>query len=282
MPFAPINGIDLYYEVHGSGPAVLFAHGQGGNHLSWWQQVPFFAQHYTCITFDHRAFGQSVDRDNRGRRAFGEDAMALLDHLGIEDVRVVAHSMGGRTAVALAVRDPKQRCRAIVLAGNSGGLGDDMVQERRAEAAAARGDRGLGAFSVAEPFRHEHPEMYFLLRQISRMNPSRPRDFLTAPVLRPASPPPTGSNHDRLAATGVPVFYVVGEHDAICPPDMIEMCHKLVERSRYHMVRGSGHSAYFEKPDEFNAVVLDFLRSTEMPGEREEHARGVVDPATAS
>ena len=42
MPFAPINGIDLYYEIHGAGPAVLFAHGQGGNHLSWWQQIPFF------------------------------------------------------------------------------------------------------------------------------------------------------------------------------------------------------------------------------------------------
>ena len=61
---------------------------------------------------------------------------------------------------------------------------------------------------------------------------------------------------------------------------MIEMCHKLVEGSRYYMVRGSGHSAYFEKPDEFNREVLDFLRSTEQPGERER--AGVVKPVTAS
>ena len=159
-------------------------------------------------------------------------------------------------------------------------MGVDLVQERRAEAAAARGDRGLGAFSVAESYKHEHPERYFLLRQISRMNPSRPRDFLTAPVLRPASPPPTGSNHDRLAATGVPVFYIVGEHDAICPPDMIEMCHRLVADSKYYMVRGSGHSAYYEKPDEFNRVVLDFLRSTEKPGERER--AGIIRPVTSA
>src|SRR5262249_45467845 len=70
MPFAPVNGIDLYYEVNGSGPALLFAHGQGGNHLSWWQQVPFFSRFYTCITFDNRAFGFSLDRDGRGRTAF--------------------------------------------------------------------------------------------------------------------------------------------------------------------------------------------------------------------
>ncbi len=40
---------DLYYEVSGSGPALLFAHGLGGNHLSWWQQVAHFAPHYTCV-----------------------------------------------------------------------------------------------------------------------------------------------------------------------------------------------------------------------------------------
>src|SRR5690349_16865869 len=103
MPFAPVNGIQLYYEVHGSGPAVLFAHGQGGNHLSWWQQIPAFAPHYTCITFDHRAFGASTDLDGKGRGGFAGDVIGLLDHLGIDDVRVVAHSMGGRSAIAVAL-----------------------------------------------------------------------------------------------------------------------------------------------------------------------------------
>ena len=46
MPKAPINGIELYYESHGDGPAIVFAHGRGGNHLSWWQQVPHFSQDY--------------------------------------------------------------------------------------------------------------------------------------------------------------------------------------------------------------------------------------------
>ena len=87
-----------------------------------------------------------------------------------------------------------------------------------------------------------------------------------APALRtPASPPPTGSNHDRLAATGVPVFYIVGEHDAICPPDMIEMCHRLVSGSRYEVIAGAGHSTYFEKPQAFNQAVLRFLRQPEAP-----------------
>jgi 3-oxoadipate enol-lactonase len=266
MPFAAVNGIELYYEVHGSGPAVLFAHGQGGNHLSWWQQVPYFAPHYTCITFDHRAFGQSVDIDNRGRTSFGADAMALLDHLDINDVRIVAHSMGGRSAVALALRDPKQRLRAMVIGGNSAGLGDEAVRERREEAASARGDRGLGAFSVAPGYAEANPESYFLLRQVSRMNPSRPKDFLSAPRIGTTTPAPRGDNHERLASTGIPALFIVGEHDAITPPDMIEMCSKLVPGSRFYEVMGSGHSAYWEKPDEFNQVVLSFLESVDGAG----------------
>src|SRR5689334_18741593 len=49
----------IYYEVTGSGPMLLFAHGLGGNHLSWWQQVPYFRDRYTCVTFAHRGFAPS-------------------------------------------------------------------------------------------------------------------------------------------------------------------------------------------------------------------------------
>ena len=262
MPTAPINGINLYYEVHGAGPAVLFAHGQGGNHLSWWQQVPVFSQHYTCITFDSRAFGFSHDLDSRGRRAFGEDAIALLDHLCIDDVRVVSHSMGGRPATALATRDPKNRVRALVLSGTTGAVADEAVRRRRDQAEAARGGKGLGAFSVRPAYKEEDPHGYFLLRQISRMNPPRPQDFLGPPNPPPPQPgdPPRIPMHQRLREAGTPVLYLVGEHDMITPPDLIEMCHRLLPGSRYHLARDSGHSVYWEKPHEFNEVVLRFLQ----------------------
>ena len=52
MPTAPVNGIDLYYEVEGSGPTVVFAHGIGGNHASWHNQVPRFSERYPVVAFD--------------------------------------------------------------------------------------------------------------------------------------------------------------------------------------------------------------------------------------
>ena len=50
---------NLHYEVTGTGPALLFAHGLGGNQMSWWQQVAHFAPHYTCVAFAHRGFAPS-------------------------------------------------------------------------------------------------------------------------------------------------------------------------------------------------------------------------------
>ena len=63
MPHLELDGgFQLFYEVRGSGPAVMFAHGAGGNALAWWQQVATFSERFTTITFDHRAFGRSPRR----------------------------------------------------------------------------------------------------------------------------------------------------------------------------------------------------------------------------
>ena len=266
MPYAQINGIDLYYEVHGAGPPILFAHGQGGNHLSWWQQVPFFARHYTCITFDHRAFGRSLDSNCLGRTSFGADALALVEYLQLDDLRLVAHSMGARSVVPVALR-ASQRCRALVLCGSTGAIFDEDIHELQEQARQARGERGLGAFSVAPSFREQHPDRYFLLRQISRLNP--PRDETFRRPRPPGAQTPRASVQERLAATGLPVLFVAGEHDAITPPSLIQASQRVLPGSRLHVACGSGHSVYFEKPDEFNQVVMRFLQEADASPARE-------------
>ena len=122
MPFAKINGIDLYYEVHGKGPALVLAHGGGGNHLSWWQQVPALSKTCQVITFDHRSFGQSRDLpDGPGPRAFVQDLTALLDHVGIQKAAVVGQSMGGWTVGGFAATHP-ERTSALILCDTTGGV----------------------------------------------------------------------------------------------------------------------------------------------------------------
>ena len=85
MTSAKINGIDVHYQAFGEGETIVFAHGAGGNLLSWWQQIPYFSQNYRCITIDQRGFGHSLDVPNGpGSGAFVEDLVGLLDYLEID------------------------------------------------------------------------------------------------------------------------------------------------------------------------------------------------------
>jgi len=254
MPFLPVNGIELFYEVHGAGPAVVFCHGAGGNHLSWWQQVPVFAERFTCVTYDARAFGRSRDAaEDGGRQWFWQDLTALLDHLGIERTAIVAQSMGGRTAVPFALRNPG-RTWAIVLAGTNGGAVTEEVRRLQDEykdslpPGSTLTDRAL-----ALDFKDREPAKEFLYRSINRLNPKRPRDFLAIPAGY------RGSSAGRLAESGIPVLFLTGEHDAIIPPSISTLCHEAVPGSRLQILPGAGHSAYLETPEAFNEAVMSFL-----------------------
>src|SRR5262245_15209270 len=145
MPFLHRPGCDLYYEVTGAGPAVVFAHGFGGNHLSWWQQVSHLAERHTCVTFSHRGFGPSrEDAGGPGPAAFADDLGALLDRLGVGDVRLVVQSMGGWTCLGYALRAPG-RVRSLVMASTFGSLADPELDALLvARRPSARGDQTSG------------------------------------------------------------------------------------------------------------------------------------------
>jgi 3-oxoadipate enol-lactonase len=247
MPTAQINEIEFYYEVHGNGPAVVFAHGAGGNHLSWWQQVPVFARQYRCITFDHRSFGQSRDvQDGPGSRAFVEDLKHLLDHLKLDRVSLVAQSMGGRTCLGFALADP-DRVQALVMADTTGGFGDARMAQLRADGEAALAGSNPPPRTYARHFPQEQPAQAFLYEQIRALN--SPRREVPVP----------GPTAEQVRGLRAPTLLIVGEHDVIAPPAIMKMFQSYIPQARLAEVAGAGHSVYFEKPQEFNRLVLEFL-----------------------
>jgi len=263
MPWAHLEDIRLYYQASGSGPALVFAHGAGGNHLSWWQQVPYFSRRYRCVTFDHRAFGRSHEpADGQGRRAFADDLRALLDRLEIETAAIVAQSMGGRTAVGFALRNPG-RVGALVLAGTTGGAVNDEVRERQEEhRRTPLGRTSLARRATSPRLRRERPELAYLYGSIGRLNPPRPADFL-API-----PGYRGSSAERLAALDIPMLFLVGAEDAITPPEIVRLAHQQVPGSQFDVIEEAGHSAYFERAHEFNRRVERFLTEAGWGAER--------------
>lgn len=253
MSFADVNGAHLYFEQHGQGPDVVFLHGAGGNHLSWWQQIPVFAHEFHCTVYDARGWGRSTGEMGVGRFVLGTDLVALLGHLGIERAHVVAQSMGGR-AVAGLTRLAPVRIASLVLCGTTAGATNDRIRELQDELKRERGDGGLREYALAPAFESAEPRLSLLYRQLNALNPPRPRGFLGRP---PASY--RGSMHGALAGLGVPVQFMVGEHDMITSPEMIREAQALIPGARCYELKGAGHSAYFEKPDEWNEVVLRFL-----------------------
>ena len=267
MPHLPLDdGCNLYFDVHGpppgTAPAVLLAHGAGGNALVWWQQIPAFRERYTTIAFDHRAFGRSPDiEDGPGRIAFGTDTLALLDHLQVPRVHFVAHSMGGRTAFGLFTRAP-ERVASITYSGTNGGVTDEAARTRKA----ALEEEGFFAGSLlrralADDFYEESTHLAFLYRQLRGINPPRPRDFL-APFPRRMNYR-GGGVAERLAEAGIPIKWVIGEKDRVVAPELIRRSHELTPGSRFEVIPRAGHSSYFERAEAWNHAVLGFIADVE-------------------
>ncbi len=255
MALARINGIELYYEVHGEGPALIFAHGAGGNHLSWWQQVPALAQSYRCVTFDHRGFGLSREQPGGpGARAFVDDLRALLEHLGIERAALVGQSMGGWTVLGFAIKYP-ERTRALALCDTTAGIDDgDVIAEQHRLFEKAQG--GLGDIlkqAIGTELERRDPARAFLYRQISALNVGVPADLMQ--VLFAAR-----NNPDLVVARRIPTILIVGEEDVLTPPSIMELIRRRLGPARLIRIPGSGHSVYFERPDEFNRTIENFLR----------------------
>jgi len=255
MPLAKINGIDLYYEVHGEGPALLLAHGGGGSHLSWWQQVPVLAQHFRCVTFDHRGFGFSRDLpDGPGPKAFVEDLKQLLDHLGIEKAALAGQSMGGWTVLGFTSLYPN-RVAALILCDTTAGMDDpEVIREQASLRETTKG--GLAQVltrAYASDFPRREPLRHFLYQEISGLNLHIPSNLL--PLLM-------GLRHkvDSIVENRTPTMLIVGAEDALAPPQVMELMARRIPQARFVKVPGAGHSVYFEKPDEFNERVSGFLR----------------------
>jgi len=255
MPFAQINGIELYYETHGTGPALVFAHGGGVSHLSWWQQVPAFASQYTVITFDHRSFGQSRDvPDGPGPNAFVEDLTALLDHLNIQQAMVAGQSMGGWTVCGFAATHP-ERTRALILCDTTGGIETtEAVKSHVNLRERSQGNlKQILTNAYAKNFPEREPALCFLYRQISALNTH------VAPNLVPTL---FGLKYNvkPIVEHKIPTLLIVGEEDVLAPPAVMKGMTEQIPHARFVTVPQAGHSAYFECPHEFNQIVRDFVR----------------------
>jgi pimeloyl-ACP methyl ester carboxylesterase len=254
----------IYYEVVGDGPALVFAHGLGGNHLSWWQQVAHFSSRYTCVVFAHRGFAPSSPvPGEKAPDSYADDLAALVAELGLKEFRLVAQSMGGWTSIEYALREPA-KVKALVMASTSGTL--DFRQLTGVEAPGIREWIGRAPKVIAdlesrdilaahgERMAAEQPAAALLYRQISQLTPANFKAAVRARIMQMRARPPA-----LLAGLPIPVLFLTGQEDCLFPAVAGPGFAALAPRGSSACIPKSGHSVYFERAAEFNRIVEEFL-----------------------
>jgi len=255
MPFAERPGAKLYYEVYGDddAPALVLAHGAGGNRISWWQQVPHFARTHRVVLVDQRCFGRSR-ADEFAPAAFADDLETVLAAAGVERFAIVCQSMGGWSGLPFALRHP-QRVRALVLACTPGGYCDETVLAAvaqtgpRIEAAGIAHTPALGA-----GFASRRPEMVHLYDQIGALSTDVELSAITR-LFEPAA----RVSPEAAAKLATPTLVLTGGEDLLFPSPMMRHVAGSLPGAEIAEVEDAGHSIYFEQPERFNALVSAFL-----------------------
>lgn len=266
MPFAALSAVRQHYYEAGHGPQpIVLVHGFMASGRIWqpvWERLP--ADRYRVIAVDNRGAGQTdapADERAYGVKPFADDLFELVSGLGLTDIVLVGHSMGGLTAMQFAVDHPGL-VRALVLVDPAGPDGIDAsvtdveaavdARMSRRDAVVARPDLiGAGDASV------ELPDGFLA---------ALAADMEAAPLVRLR-----GSYRSMLEtrigeAVGrlpMPVMLMAGDHDQTVPlPNLLDTYSKLPAGSALHVWHGVGHSPNVETPDRFTRVLLRFVERT--------------------
>jgi pimeloyl-ACP methyl ester carboxylesterase len=243
----------VYYEVHGSGPAIVFAHGAEGNTLSWFQQVPWFAKRFRVVTYDHRGWGRSECHPDALHVAhFADDLRAILDVEGITRAALVGHSTGGWTMLRTALDYP-DRVACLVLSSTVGGIVTPSIMRLMTESAArmAKGEPWWKLF-LAGDFEERDPVRAFLQQQIHQLNAPIDPGMVSQATEVQVRP-------EEFTGYAVPTMLLIGGRDQLNRPTMLQEAARVIPGVKTLEIPEAGYSIHFEAPEVFNRVVSEFV-----------------------
>ncbi len=252
--YATVNGLKMYYEVHGSGEPVVLLHGAfmtiTNNWIDW---IAELAKTRKVIAVEMQGHGRTADIERDiGQENLADDVAALLDHLKIPRADLIGYSMGGGVAMSCAVRHPDKVRKVVVI--SSVFRRDGMAKE------------GLDAISKlsAEVFNGSPIEVEY-----KKLSPT-PNDFPTF-VKRMLATASKGQDlgADKLKATKAPMFFIHGDADGIRLEHIAEMFRlkgggihgDLGPRSasRLAILPNTTHVTLMQRMDDIVPMVNDFL-----------------------
>lgn len=225
--YAFINGINLYYEIYGSGEPLLLLHGNGGSINAFQYQIPFFEKHFKVIAIDSRLQGKSGGSpDSISYEMMASDFCALMDYLQIDSAYVLGWSDGGIDGLLMAMMCPNKIKKLAVSGANV--LPD----------------------STAVPY----SDILWMRNFIEHdKTASKTEIALNKMMLYQPNIP-----FEKLKQIHCPVLVMAGDHDIIKPEHTIKIFQSIPNASLC-IFPDSNHGVCQQHPDLFNEIVLRFL-----------------------
>lgn len=251
-------GADLYYEIDGSGPAVVLIHGFALDARMWDEQVAALRDRATVVRFDLRGFGRSSLPAPGVAYSHSADLLALLDHLGVGSAVLVGLSMGGLVAMHTTLVAPERASGLVLLDSVLDGVVWDPSSARgmtaAGDAAATHGAQAATAVWLQHPFfapARRDPRLAARLAALVE-----PYSWFHSTHQDPAESlrPSPNQELERIAA---PTTVVVGELDVPCFRIMAGALSQRIPGARRVDVANAGHMVNLEAVDAVNAVLRE-------------------------
>jgi 3-oxoadipate enol-lactonase len=258
---ASLPGVDLYYELAGSGPRLLFVNGTGTDlrrapsPFSW----PFAAD-FELVAYDHRGLGRSepTEPDRQPAMAdFALDALGLCDHLGWTTFSVLGISFGGMVAQEIAIRGAGRIERLVLACTSSGGAGgaSHPLQETfrlDPEARAERMPALMDTRAATDPAVGERLRAW--MRAAAAAGDGEPAPGL----VRQLEARRLHDTYDRLDRIRTPTLVAAGRYDGIAPLANSEAIASRIPGARLEVFEG-GHAFFFDDPAAWPAISAFLL-----------------------
>lgn len=266
MPHISTNGIQMYYEEQGSGDPLLLIMGITAPGAVWEAHAGEWDKSFRCIIGDNRGVGQTDKPEGPYTSAMmADDYAGLLDELGIEKARVVGCSMGSIIAQQLALRHPEKVQSAVLMCtwARCDRYAKSVFQHMMHCKARMRPEEFMNYIQLlifTKPFwDNDDTHQGILDGRADAANGAAPQPLHAMEAQAAAC-----IDHDvysQLAEIKVPSLVIGGKDDIFTPAWMAEETAAALPESDLHLYDGAGHAFHWEKLDDFNPRVLEWLKA---------------------
>jgi pimeloyl-ACP methyl ester carboxylesterase len=256
--YVPVNGLDVYYEIHGGGAPLVLLHGAMGTIDSCFANLlPALAAARQVVAVELQGHGHTADVDRPlSYRQMAADSAALLEALGIGTADLVGYSMGGAVALELAMRHPALVRRVVYAGGTSyrrDGLYPEMLEEPESAADDLTGSVWHKAYVRVAPDPSRWPDLVAKNFELDRTFAGWP--------------------DEDIQALTAPVLLIIGDSDIVRPEHTMKMFRLLgggvigdiagLPASQFAVLPGTSHVGLLDRVDWLRSMILEFLGSPE-------------------